>query len=143
MSELTRKLVSQVRRFIANRRGHKRARTNLRFTLELARQRTSPNGSRRIPSLEGHTLDISRTGMGLIVPAIRIGEHYLTGGDRRLKVKLELPEGTVEMLMTPIRYESLDEDQSEIGYLVGARIAEMTEDDRSRFEAYVTTLIGK
>jgi hypothetical protein len=142
MSELPRRIVSRLRRFIGNRRHCKRVRTRLSFTLSLSDPRVSPNGARRLPNLEGHTLDVSSTGLALIVPAIRIGEHYLTGSDRRLHVKLDLPNGPVEMMLTPVRYESLDEDQEESGYLIGARIAEMADADRASFEEYVTKLLG-
>ncbi len=135
MSELPRRIVSQLRRFFANRRRSRRARAQLAFTVGLADLRTSSNGSRRLPSLNGHTLDVSATGMALVVPAIRIGEHYLTGEDRRLRVKLELPGGPIEILMAPVRYESLEEDQIESGYLIGARIIEMSGGDRADFEA--------
>jgi hypothetical protein len=96
------------------------------------------NGARRLPSLNGHTLDISNTGLALIVPAIRIGEHYLAGADRRLHVKLELPSGPVEMRLATVRYESL-EDES--GYLIGARILEMSDTDRVSFEKYVAKIL--
>ena len=94
----------------------------------------SGNGSRRLPALNGHTLDVSSTGLALIVPAIRIGEHYLAGSDHRLYVKLELPSGPIEMKVATVRYESL-EDES--GYLIGARIVEMSDADRKSFEKYV------
>ena len=97
----------------------------------------SSNGSRRLPKLNGHTLDISSTGLALIVPAIRIGEHYLAGADRKLHIKLELPSGSVEMKVTTVRYESL-EDES--GYLIGARILEMSDADKVSFEKYVVSL---
>lgn len=95
------------------------------------------NGSRRLPSLAGHTLDVSITGLALIVPAIRIGEHYLAGSDRKLHVKLELPSGPVEMKVVTVRYEDL-EDAS--GYLIGARILEISDADRASFEKYVATV---
>ena len=98
MSELPRRIVSQLRRFIGNRRQSKRVRTRLSFTLSLSDPRVGMNGSRRLPTLDGYTLDVSTTGLALIVPAIRIGEHYLAGADRQLHVKLELPSGPVEML---------------------------------------------
>lgn len=138
MSELPRRLVSHLRRFIGNRRRVKRAHVRLNFTLRLGDQRTSSNGARRIPSLDGHTLDISSTGLGLVVPAIRIGGHYLAGTDRRLLIQLELPTGPVEMLLLPVRYESLEEDDDEQGYLIGAHIIEMSPPDRARFEDYLT-----
>ncbi|HEX6284364.1 MAG TPA: PilZ domain-containing protein [Pyrinomonadaceae bacterium] len=141
MSELPRRIVSRLRRFIGNRRHCKRMRTRLSFTLSLSDPRVSSNGSRRLPTLEGHTLDVSSTGLALVVPAIRIGEHYLTGPDRRLHLKLELPGGPVEMMVIPVRYESLDESQEESGYLIGARIVEMADADRASFEEYVTKIL--
>ncbi len=118
MSELPRRIVSHLRRFIGNRRRSKRVRARLSFTLSLSDPRMNTNGSRRLPSLNGHTLDVSPTGLALIVPAIRIGEHYLAGSDRKLHIKLELPSGPVELKVVAVRYESL-EDES--GYLIGAR----------------------
>jgi hypothetical protein len=81
--------------------------------------------------------------MALIVPAIRIGEHYLAGGDRSLHVSLELPDGPVEVSVAPVRYESLEEDQGEVGYVIGTRIVEMNSPDRNRFEEYVATVLAK
>jgi hypothetical protein len=142
MSELPRRIVSRLRRFIGNRRHSKRVQTRLSFTLSLSDPRVSSNGARRLPTLDGHTLDVSSTGLALIVPAIRIGEHYLAGSERRLHVKLELPSGSVEMIVTAVRYESLDEDKEESGYLIGARITEMADSDRASFEAYVTKILN-
>jgi len=137
MSELPRRIVSHLRRFIGNRRRSKRVRAQLSFILSLSDPKMSTNGSRRVPSLNGHTLDVSTTGLALVVPAIRIGEHYLAGSDRRLHIKLELPAGPVELKVATVRYESL-EDES--GYLIGARILEMSDSDRASFEKYVSKL---
>ncbi|HSL54351.1 MAG TPA: PilZ domain-containing protein [Pyrinomonadaceae bacterium] len=134
MSELPRRIVSQLRRFIGNRRHSRRVRVRLRFTLSLSDPRVNTNGSRRLPALDGHTLDVSITGLALIVPAIRIGEHYLAGADRKLHVKLELPAGPVEMKVVTVRYENLEDGS---GYLIGARILEISDSDRTVFEKYV------
>lgn len=132
--------MSRLRRFIGNRRGCKRVFARLTFTLSLSDPRVSSNGSRRLPSLEGHTLDVSMTGLALIVPAIRIGEHYLAGTDRKLHLKLELPAGPVEMKVASARYESLEDDT---GYLIGARILEMSDADRAEFQKYVARLLKR
>ena len=134
MSELPRRIVSHLRRFIGNRRRSRRARVRLSFTLGLADPRTSSNGIRRLPLLKGHTLDISSTGIALVLPAIRIGEHYLVGEDRRLHIKLELPDGPVELTVAPVRYESLEDAGEESGYVIGAKIVELNEVERSRFQ---------
>ena len=134
MSELPRRIVSQLRRFIGNRRRFRRVRTRLTFTLSLSDPRVSTNGSRRLPTLNGHTLDVSVTGLALIVPAIRIGEHYLAGDERKLHVKLELPDGPIEMKVVTVRYENLEDGS---GYLIGARILEISDADRASFEKYI------
>jgi hypothetical protein len=142
MSELPRRIVSQLRRFIGNRRRFKRVRARLTFTLSLSDPRVNSNGARRLPTLDGHTFDVSTSGLALIVPAIRIGEHYLAGSDRRLYLKIELPSGAVEMKVATVRYESLDESQEETGYLIGARIIEMSDADRASFNTYVNKLLS-
>jgi len=140
MSELPRRIVSQLRRFIGNRRHSKRVRTRLSFTLSLSDPRVSTNGSRRLPTLDGYTLDVSITGLALIVPAIRIGEHYLAGDERKLHVKLELPDGPVEMKVVSVRYEDLEDGS---GYLIGARIHEISDADRTKFENYVVKAVNR
>ena len=137
MSELPRRIVSRLRRFIGNRRHCRRVRARLNFTLSLSDPRVNSNGGRRLPKLDGHTLDVSTTGLALIVPAIRIGEHYLAGADRTLHIKLELPSGPVEMKVATVRYESLEDEG---GYLIGARILEMSDTDKVSFEKYVTRI---
>ena len=143
MSELPRRIVSSLRRFIGNRRRSKRVRARLTFTVGLSDPRVSSNGSRRLPRLNGHTLDVSNTGLALIVPAIRIGEHYLAGADRKLHVKLELPTGPVEMKVATVRYESLEESREETGYLIGARISEMSDQDRATYHKYIANLLKR
>ena len=139
MSELPRRIVSQLRRFIGNRRRSKRVWTRLSFTLSLSDPRVGTNGSKRLPTLNGHTLDVSISGLALIVPAIRIGEHYLAGADRKLHVKLELPSGPVELIVVTVRYEDLEDGS---GYLIGARILEVSDADRATFEKYVAKVVS-
>src|ERR1044071_7242921 len=134
MSELPRRIVSQLRRFLGNRRHSRRVRVRLSFTLSLSDPRVNTNGARRLPALDGYTLDISSTGLALIVPAIRIGEHYLAGDERRLYVKLELPRWPVEMKVVTVRYENLEDGS---GYLIGARIQEISDADRKSFEKHI------
>lgn len=141
MGELARSIVSRMRHFVGDRRHAKRQSVRLAFSLSMPSSAKSLNGSRRLRSMEGHTLDLNQTGLSLIVPAIRLGEHHLVGENRALIVKLELPFGPVEMQVAPVRYETLEEHKSETGYLIGVKIVKMSEEDRARFREYVSTLL--
>jgi len=93
--------------------------------------------------MDGHTLDLSANGMALVVPAITLDEHHLVGENRGLKVQLELPTGPVEMQVRPVRYERLEEDKSETGYLIAVKIVGMSEKDRATYSEYVSTLLQR
>lgn len=143
MPERARRIASRLRQFIGDRRHAKRREARLPITVSLAASRISQNGFRRTASLDGHTVDISATGLSFVVPAIRIGEHYLTGEDRRLLLKISLPDGPIDMQVTPVRYESLDEHEAEKGYVVGVLIKEMSEEHRADFDCYVKKLVKR
>src|SRR2546422_6468606 len=87
MAELARSIVSRMRQFVGDRRHMKRQRVRLAFSLSIPSRAKSLNGPRRISSMDGHTLDLSETGMSLVVPAIRLGEHHLVGENRSLNVR--------------------------------------------------------
>jgi hypothetical protein len=93
--------------------------------------------------MDGHTLDVSSNGLSLVLPKITLGEHHLIGENRSLNVKLELPVGPVEMLVMPVHYESLEDHETESGYLIGARIVGMPDEDRVKFAEYVSALSGR
>ncbi len=140
MAEFTRAIVSRLRQYVSDRRHSKRQDVRLPFRLSLASPAKSANGTRRIISMEGHTLDLSATGLALVVPAITLGEHHLVGENRSLSVKLESPVGPIELQVTPVRYERLEEHETETGYLIGVKIVGMPDADRAKFVEYVSSL---
>ena len=140
MAEFARTIVARLRQYVGDRRHSKRQCVRLDFSLSLASATKSLNGTRRISSLDGHTLDLSANGLALVVPQITLGEHHLVGENRFLNLKLQLPDGQVEMQAAPVRYERLEEDQPETGYLIAVKIVSMPDDDRVRFSEYVATL---
>jgi c-di-GMP-binding flagellar brake protein YcgR len=141
--ELARSIVSRLRRYVGDRRNSKRQKVRLEFSLSLTSSAKSIYGTRQIKTLSGHTLDLSPNGMAIVVPSIRLGEQHLVGDHRSLNVKLELPSGPVEMQVTPIRYQALEESDGQPGYLMGVRITEMPEEDRVKFTAYVAALLDQ
>lgn len=139
MAELLRAIAARLHRYIGDRRRAPRYRMRLPVTLWLPG--ATANGARRPSSvLEGFTRDLSTTGLALILPAIRIGEHYLTGQGRNLRLRLDLPGAPIEMDVIPVRYERLDEDETEKGYLIGVQIAEMSDEDRERYNERMRTV---
>ena len=140
MAEFARTIVSRLRQYVGNRRHSKRQCIRLDFSLSLAPVTKSLNGTRRISSMAGHTLDLHANGLGLIVPQITLGEHHLIGENRVLNVKLHLPSGPVELQAAPVRYERLEEGQPDTGYLIAVKIVYMPDDDRARFAEYIATL---
>lgn len=143
MPERARRIASKLRQFVADRRHAKRREARLPITVSLAAPVVNQNGFRRQATLDGHTLDISATGLSFVVPVIRVAEHYLTGEDRILWLKLNLPDGPIDMEVTPVRYESLDEQEAEKGYVIGVLIKEMSDEHRADFDRYVKRLVGR
>jgi hypothetical protein len=139
--ELARLFVSRMRQVVGDRRRAKRRRARVGFSLSLSSPAKGLNGSRRQMSMEGHTLDLSETGLALIVPAITLGKHHLVGENRSLNLSLELPVGPIEIQVAPVRYESLEEHKSETGYLIGVKIVNLSDEDRAKFEEYVAGLM--
>jgi len=140
MPELARSIVSRLRQLVGDRRHSKRLKVRLPFSLSLASLTRNLNGTKRVNSVEGHTLDLSPNGLALVVPAITLGEHHLVDENRSLSIKLELPGGPVEMQVMPVRYQSLDEHETETGYLIATRIVSMSDEDRAKFVNYASTL---
>ena len=143
MSELVRSITARLRQYFRDRRGAKRYPARLSCHVEFAKSGVTANGSQRRPSIVGHTHDISADGMALVLPAIRIGEHYLAGEDRQLRVRLELPGEIIEILAVAVRYDRLAEDEQGTGYVLGASITMMAENDRAHYLEFLTTLSQK
>jgi hypothetical protein len=87
--------------------------------------------------LAGETVDLSETGLGFVVSAIRIKEKYLVGQDRTLKVEIDLAGKKVHMRVMGRRYERVGIHSSTERYLVGAEITEMSADDRQKYEFFL------
>jgi c-di-GMP-binding flagellar brake protein YcgR len=137
MPEHLRSIVNRMRRFVGDRRRAARFAARLPVTVSL----DEPNeATAREHALAGHTRDVSATGLAIILPAIRVGGRYLAGEGRTIRVALVLPTSTIRLRAAPVRYERLDDVTDETGYLVGAHITEMSDEDRARFVEYLHKL---
>jgi hypothetical protein len=140
MPELMRSIANRLREMVGNRRRAPRHPARIVAVVSLAGAKTSTRTPSNLPTIAGHTRDISVTGLALIFPAIRIGGRYLTGEDQLLHVTLKLPTGAVQLQAAPVRYEHLDEGDDDTGYLIGVSIKEMSDRDRTLFTEYLRTM---
>jgi hypothetical protein len=137
MPEILRAIANTLREFVGNRRKNPRHKVRLAAVVSLldARANASP------ATVAGHTRDVSADGLGLVLPAIRIGERYLAGDRVTLRITIKLPDAHARLYGTPVRYERLEgEGSPDKGFLVGVRITEMDERDRELFTAYLLTI---
>lgn len=87
--------------------------------------------------ITGETKDMSRSGIGFIVGAIRIHENYLVGGGRLLNAELDLPSGKIQMQIVGMRYEEVGQHISTARFLVGAKIMQMSDENREDYEYFL------
>ncbi len=138
MPELIRSIVDRLREYAGDRRRASRRRARLLFKVSIHYGPGELNGRRPPRALEGYTRDFSRAGIALVVPAIHIGGSYLTGEDRRLRLVLELPSGPIELIVAPVRYEPIEDDPDEQGFVIGSTIVEVSPPDRERLDSYLS-----
>ena len=91
-------------------------------------------------SMSGYLRDISKTGVSLVVPSLRFGNHCLISGHYPLTVTLQLPNGVASIQVAPVRYDRVKEGQLERSYLIGARIIQITDPDRKNLVHYIHQL---
>ncbi|MEP6848917.1 MAG: PilZ domain-containing protein [Acidobacteriota bacterium] len=85
----------------------------------------------------GRTIDLSDSGMSLLVPAIRIKEDYLVGQDRTLNIELDLVGRKVRMTAIGRRYEPTESEVADDKFLVGIEIIEFREEDRKTYQHFL------
>lgn len=133
MPEHLRKIASRLRELVADRRRSPRYRVSLPVTVSLLDAEASAE-----PALvQGHTRDVSVEGLGIILPHIRVGGRYLVGDSVTLRVTLKLPETYARLYGTPVRYEKLEGDESDKGFVVGIRLTDTSERDYALLVNYI------
>jgi hypothetical protein len=108
----------------------------LDFSVLMRDAEPSTGGVQHLRACAGHTENVSAHGLAVVLHAQNIDEQYLLGAEGSMSIELDLPNGlSIEIQATPVRYEKLDE-----GYLIGARISEMSKRNRELFEEYLREL---
>jgi hypothetical protein len=136
MPELIRSIAARFREYLGNRRRLPRYRVRLSVRVSPVRTATPARiSTSEQDALYGYTRDMSASGLALVLPAIRINNIYLMGEGRTLEILIEHESEPIVIYAVPVRYERLEEGEADKGYLIGVRISEMTEGDRTRYTA--------
>jgi hypothetical protein len=138
MPERLRTIASRLREFMGNRRRAPRRRVRLAVFVSLL---DPTPGAPPAGGVAGHTRDASESGLGVVLPVIRLGGRYLVGEGVTLRLTLKLGEQSARLYGTPVRYERLDEGQDgqpDPGFLLGIRLHE--DGDRALLLDYVKGL---
>jgi hypothetical protein len=108
----------------------------LEFSVLLREAENSQTGVQHMRAVAGHTVNLSTIGLAVMLHAQNIDPQYLTGGENSMSIELDLPSGvSIEIEAIPVRYEKHDD-----GYLIGARITEISERDRELYDEYLQEL---
>ena len=129
--------------YFKDRRRSPRLRVRLAFSVSVVR----PTKVKRLnscgQSLKGHTRDISAHGLALLLPQIQLDGYHLASEDREMQLALELSGGVISMVVVPKRYEKLERAELGCNYLIGARIVRMDEEDRVRYQDFMSRANGR
>lgn len=136
---MIRKLVSKLNKSLTERVVSARKKYEVPIKIWFEPDRNT--GTLKLPAanvvITGETKDMSRSGIGFIVGAIRIQENYLVGGSRVLNAELDLPSGKIQMQIIGMRYEEVGQHISASRFLVGAKITKMSDDAREAYEYFL------
>ncbi|HSP62750.1 MAG TPA: PilZ domain-containing protein [Pyrinomonadaceae bacterium] len=137
MPEFIRSVVSRVRMFVKDRRSSSRLRVRLLCSISVGGKTNGNSSGHLARLLKGYTRDLSQDGLALSVPQVHLDGHHLATEERDLQLKLELPDGPISMLVSPRRYERLDEAELGCGYLIGVQIVQISDEDRRLYLSFI------
>ena len=116
-----------------------RLQARLEFSVLLREAENTQTGVQHMRAVAGHTVNLSAIGLAVMLHAQNIDPQYLTGGKNSMSIELDLPSGvSIEIEAEPVRYEKHDD-----GYLIGARITEISDRDRELYDEYLRELAGQ
>mgnify|MGYP003483721865 FL=1 len=136
---MIRKLITRLNRALSKRMVSLRRTHNASIKIWFDAEINSEAGREkaRAACILGETTNISRTGLGFLVPSIRLKEKYLVGHERILNIEIDLPTGKVYMRAMGRRYEKVGDHVSTERFLVGAHILSIDGADKENYETFL------
>jgi hypothetical protein len=122
------------------RRASPRRSIKIEFRVLLVAMKTSAEGEEQILPLIGYTRDISESGLALLVSAKSMSVLYNLSETYTMQLVLTLPPGPVDLEVTPVRYQHINEGNAGSRILIGARITKISDEDRARLSEYLNSM---
>jgi hypothetical protein len=119
------------------RRASPRRSIKIEFRVLLVALKTSAEGEEQMLPLIGYTRDISESGLALLVSAKSMSVLYNLSETYTMQLVLTLPAGPVDLEVTPVRYQHINEGNTGSRILIGARITKISDEDRTRLSQYL------
>ena len=134
MAKLVRRITTELTGFVWSRltAPRKKLCVPVRICLE-----SESKASEKSIYVKGETKDLSKSGIAIVIPSIRVSEKYLVGESRPIFADLDLPNGKIKIELVGCRYEQLGIHDSVATYLIGAKIVRMSANDLMLYDEYL------
>jgi PilZ domain len=129
--------MGRLRGSVGNRRRAPRFDVRLSFSVSIVDEKAGHENTRPPQTLVGRTRNLSETGVALVVPSLRLGTHKLNDVDSTLRLMLDLPAGTAEIHVVPVRSHQLAEKDMDSGHFIGAKITHLSDEARARLTKFL------
>lgn len=145
MAEVIRSFADRLYSFVVHRRSARRHKMRLPINVALVGSRyvgkhESKNGNKEEQvsfTVSGYTRDISETGLAIVVSKIHVEGRYLTDQDRMLLIKLETSDDIIQFKAKAKRHQVVDTEKWGKGFLIGAEIKEIDDENRAKLIAHL------
>lgn len=135
MAKLIRKIAAEITGFMWSRITAPRKKLCVPVVISLDSERTATS---KTVYVKGETKDLSKSGVAILIPTIRMCEKYLVGENRTIYAEMDLPNGKIKLELIGCRYEQqLCIHDSVVTYLIGARIHHISQTDWALYEEYL------
>ena len=134
------RLPSSREKFPDNKRRAPRSSTRLPLSVSVMEVEAVSGGLRYSPEQTGHTRVINQFGMAIILPTVQIQNYNFADTNRRLLLKLHLPTGAIHLHVKPVNSQRLTGTDANAGWLIGARITKISDEDRERLVRFLDSL---
>lgn len=122
---------------VRNRRRAPRYNVHLPTEISLVDDRVKVGKATYSEPSRGHCETISKFGMNLSLVGTRFTEGELSRAGRLLFVRVHLPEGPIEAVVSLVTHERVGDERKK-KWSLGVKIHQMSDDDTKRLETYLT-----